>query len=192
MASERILELLRRPSDPDEHDAIRELWKTHSIAEDNRDLPGLLSTLTTDCVYTVAGTGRAVGRARGRLPLLYGASHGVPGHPFRPRLHRDRTAGRLRGGDRQRHTSGTLARARANRREADVAERHLLPVGSGRRALQGRDGLHGPDAAGLSSRRELPHGAPPADNHPQGHPRCPDDTLSANPCRSGAGSVPKA
>ena len=57
MASERILELLRRPSDPDEHDAIRELWKTHSIAEDNRDLPGLISTLTDDCVYTVAGTG---------------------------------------------------------------------------------------------------------------------------------------
>ena len=27
MASERILELLRRPSDPDEHEAIRELWK---------------------------------------------------------------------------------------------------------------------------------------------------------------------
>jgi predicted ester cyclase len=57
MASDRILELLRRPSDADEHEAIRELWKTHSIAEDNRDLPGLLSTLTEDCVYTVAGTG---------------------------------------------------------------------------------------------------------------------------------------
>jgi predicted ester cyclase len=57
MASERILELLRRPSDPGEHDAIRELWKTHSIAEDNRDIAGLLSTLTEDCVYTVAGTG---------------------------------------------------------------------------------------------------------------------------------------
>ena len=57
MASERILELLRRPSSPDEHDEIRELWKTHSIAEDNRDIAGLLSTLTEDCVYTVAGTG---------------------------------------------------------------------------------------------------------------------------------------
>ena len=57
MASERILELLRRPSSPEEHDAIRELWKTHSKAEDNRDIAGLLSTLTQDCVYTVAGTG---------------------------------------------------------------------------------------------------------------------------------------
>jgi predicted ester cyclase len=57
VASERILELLHRPSDPAEHDAIRELWKAHSIAEDNRDLPGLIATLTEDCVYTVAGTG---------------------------------------------------------------------------------------------------------------------------------------
>jgi len=40
VASERILELLHRPADPAEHEAIRELWKAHSIAEDNRDLPG--------------------------------------------------------------------------------------------------------------------------------------------------------
>ena len=57
MASERILELLRRPVDADEHDRIRELWKAHSIAEDNRDLPGLIATLTEDCVYEVMGTG---------------------------------------------------------------------------------------------------------------------------------------
>ena len=40
MASERILELLRRPVDDGEYQEIRELWKTHSMAEDNRDLPG--------------------------------------------------------------------------------------------------------------------------------------------------------
>ena len=57
MASDRILDLLRRPVDPVEVAEIRELWKVHSIAEDNRDLPGLISTLTEDCVYTVAGTG---------------------------------------------------------------------------------------------------------------------------------------
>jgi SnoaL-like domain len=55
MASEQILELLRRPVDVDEYDEIRELWKTHSMAEDNRDLPGLISTLTEDCVYEVRG-----------------------------------------------------------------------------------------------------------------------------------------
>src|SRR5918997_7060500 len=57
MASERILELLRRPVDTDEYTEIRELWKTHSKAEDNRDLAGLISTLTEDCVYEVVGTG---------------------------------------------------------------------------------------------------------------------------------------
>ena len=57
MATDRILDLLRRPVDPDEVAEIRELWKIHSIAEDNRDLPGLISTLTEDCVYSVAGTG---------------------------------------------------------------------------------------------------------------------------------------
>jgi len=56
MASERILELLRQPVDEDEYVEIRELWKAHSIAEDNRDLPGLIATLTEDCVYEVRGT----------------------------------------------------------------------------------------------------------------------------------------
>ena len=55
MASERILELLRRPSDPAEHDAIHDLWKAHSIAEDKRDIAGLIATLTPDCVYEVVG-----------------------------------------------------------------------------------------------------------------------------------------
>src|SRR4026207_2131094 len=57
MASDRILELLRRPVDADEYAEVRELWKTHSIAEDHRDLPGHISTLTEDCVYEVMGTG---------------------------------------------------------------------------------------------------------------------------------------
>jgi predicted ester cyclase len=38
------------------HAEIRELWKRHSIAEDERDLPGLISTLTEDCVYELVGT----------------------------------------------------------------------------------------------------------------------------------------
>ncbi len=57
MADERILELLRRPVDADSYAEIRELWKAHSIAEDNRDLAGLIATLTEDCVYEVRGTG---------------------------------------------------------------------------------------------------------------------------------------
>lgn len=58
MAHEAILELLRRPLDTAEYEQIRELWKRHSIAEDARDIAGLMSTLTEDCVYEVAGAPR--------------------------------------------------------------------------------------------------------------------------------------
>ena len=50
-----VVELIRL--EPTDHDAIRELWKRHSIAEDARDLPGLISTLTPDCVYETVQTG---------------------------------------------------------------------------------------------------------------------------------------
>ena len=59
MADDAILELLRREVTPESYGEIRELWKRHSIAEDNRDLPGLVSTLTEDCVYEIAGTRHA-------------------------------------------------------------------------------------------------------------------------------------
>ena len=52
-----VVELLRRELGPGEYDEIRELWKRHSIAEDERDLPGLISTLTEDCVYELVQTG---------------------------------------------------------------------------------------------------------------------------------------
>src|SRR2546422_4724592 len=50
--------LIRREASTGELDDIRELWKRHSIAEDERDLPGLISTLTPDCVYELAQSGR--------------------------------------------------------------------------------------------------------------------------------------
>ena len=51
MADPAILEVYRREITPELYAEIRELYKTHSIAEDARDLPGLISTLTPDCVY---------------------------------------------------------------------------------------------------------------------------------------------
>lgn len=57
MAHDAILEKLRRPFDPGELQAIRELWKAHSIAEDARDIPGLMATLTGDCVYELVQSG---------------------------------------------------------------------------------------------------------------------------------------
>ena len=47
--------LLSREVTPELYREIRELWKAHSIAEDNRDIAGLIATLTPDCVYEVVG-----------------------------------------------------------------------------------------------------------------------------------------
>src|SRR5436190_1623586 len=45
------------PADPATHRRIRRLWQRHSIAEDRRDIDGLISTLAPECVYTIVGTG---------------------------------------------------------------------------------------------------------------------------------------
>ncbi len=55
---ERVRELLRRRIDPAAYEEIRELWKRHSVAEEKRDLPGLISTLTDNCVYELVQTGQ--------------------------------------------------------------------------------------------------------------------------------------
>jgi predicted ester cyclase len=57
--------LLGRDCDPEEYGRIRDLWKAHSIAEDARDIPGLLATLTEDCVYEVVPTGHSWHRHEG-------------------------------------------------------------------------------------------------------------------------------
>ena len=59
---------------------------------------------------------RALGGARRRGALLHRAPDRLPRHPLRPRLHRDRAAGRLRGGRRDGDARGSLARPRADRR----------------------------------------------------------------------------
>jgi ketosteroid isomerase-like protein len=52
-----IVKQLRLQPNPEEHRAIRRLWIAHSTAEEARDIPGLMATLTEDCVYTVLNTG---------------------------------------------------------------------------------------------------------------------------------------
>lgn len=61
---DRVLELYRRALPDGGYDEIRELYKAHSIAEDERSIDGLLATLTDDCVYELAQSGhRWVGHA---------------------------------------------------------------------------------------------------------------------------------
>jgi len=52
-----VVRQLRRKMDSGEYRAIRQLWINHSSAEDSRDIPGLMATLTEDCVYTVVNHG---------------------------------------------------------------------------------------------------------------------------------------
>jgi len=52
-----VRERLGWKSEPDEVRRIRRLWQQHSIAEDRRDIDGLIATLSPDCVYEIAGSG---------------------------------------------------------------------------------------------------------------------------------------
>jgi predicted ester cyclase len=54
---DRVRERLGWPAEPAMQRRIRRLWQRHSIAEDRRDIDGLISTLVPDCVYQIAGTG---------------------------------------------------------------------------------------------------------------------------------------
>jgi predicted ester cyclase len=49
---------LARGFDPAELRRIKRLWVRHSIAEDRRDIDGLIDTLAPDCVYELVSTGR--------------------------------------------------------------------------------------------------------------------------------------
>jgi predicted ester cyclase len=47
-----------RPFEPAELRRIKRLWVRHSIAEDRRDIDGLVATLASDCVYEIVTTGQ--------------------------------------------------------------------------------------------------------------------------------------
>jgi predicted ester cyclase len=52
-----VRERLARPFDAAEQRRIKRLWVRHSIAEDRRDIDGLIATLAPECVYELVGTG---------------------------------------------------------------------------------------------------------------------------------------
>ena len=53
-----IQALLGRDFDRAELRRIKRLWVRHSIAEDRRDIDGLIATLAQDCVYEIVVTGQ--------------------------------------------------------------------------------------------------------------------------------------
>ena len=52
-----VKERLAFPFDAAEQRRIKRLWVRHSIAEDRRDIDGLIATLAPECVYEIVGTG---------------------------------------------------------------------------------------------------------------------------------------
>jgi SnoaL-like protein len=77
-----VRDLIRRELDQAEYGAIRELWKRHSIAEDERDLPGLISTLTEDCVYALPQTGHVWNGHKGAVRFYGGLLTAFPDIDF--------------------------------------------------------------------------------------------------------------
>ncbi len=113
-----MLEVYRREITPELYRDIRELYKTHSIAEDARDLPGLISTLTPDCVYELVQTGHRWEGHDGATRFYTELLTAFPDIRVQPDRHRDRAAGRLRGGERVGDPAGAVARRAADRAAA--------------------------------------------------------------------------
>ena len=55
---ETVQARLGRDFDRAELRRIKRLWVRHSIAEDRRDIDGLIATLAPDCVYEIVPTGQ--------------------------------------------------------------------------------------------------------------------------------------
>ena len=137
-AHDAVVELLRRDLDQAEYDEIRELWKAHSIAEDNRDLPGLIATLTDDCVYELVQTGERWEGHEGAARFYTQLLTAFPDVKF---MLTDIVIG-PQGVVEQADVEATFAAEwlgqRADRRAGRVEGRDLLPLGPRAAAVQGR------------------------------------------------------
>jgi predicted ester cyclase len=56
--TDTVQDRLRRGFEPAALRRIKRLWVRHSIAEERRDIDGLVATLTADCVYEIVPTGQ--------------------------------------------------------------------------------------------------------------------------------------
>ena len=166
---------LARGFDPAELRRIKRLWVRHSIAEDRRDIDGLIATLAPECVYEIVVTGqRWEGHdgARAFYTELFGA---FPDNAF--------ALSEIVVGPQGVFEVATLTGTNQGPWAGDAAIRtggqprgpHLLPVGSGdgavprgahlvrprsdRRLTGG--GRTGPGVAGIGRHRH--HRAQPAD-----------------------------
>lgn len=71
-----------RPFDTKEYNEIKELWLDHIAAEHRGDIPGLLATLTEDCVYTILNNGKVWNGHDGARQFYEGFLAGFPENCF--------------------------------------------------------------------------------------------------------------
>ena len=107
-----------------------------------RDLPGLISTLTPDCVYELVQSGHRWEGHEGAARFYTGLLTAFPDIRFDLTEHRHRAAGRLRGGRRHRHLRGAVARHAADRRAARVEGRRSGSRGTDERRLFGGERVY--------------------------------------------------
>ena len=140
---------LARRFDPDELRAIKRLWVRHSIAEDARDIDGLVATLAEDCAYELDPDRPALGRPRRGPGVLHGAVRGVPGQPVRAERDRRRAPGRVRGGATDRHEPGAVGRRPGVGTPGLARGADPVPVGPGRPPVRRRADLVRPGRRAL-------------------------------------------
>ena len=71
-----------QPFDKEEYDRIKELWLDHISAEHAGDIPGLMATLTDDCVYTMLNNGKTWHGHEGATKFYEGFLTGFPENCF--------------------------------------------------------------------------------------------------------------
>ena len=76
-------EMLNKELDLEEYKEIKNLWKAHSIAEDNRDIDGLMATLTDDCRYEIPQVGKTYYNKEGATQFYHDLLGAFPDIDFR-------------------------------------------------------------------------------------------------------------
>ena len=76
-------EMLNKELNLEEYEEIKKLWKAHSIAEDNRDIDGLMATLTDDCRYEIPQVGKTYYNKEGATQFYYDLLGAFPDIDFR-------------------------------------------------------------------------------------------------------------
>ena len=76
-------EMLNKELDLKEYEEIKNLWKAHSIAEDNRDIDGLMATLTADCRYEIPQVGKTYYNKEGATQFYHDLLGAFPDIDFR-------------------------------------------------------------------------------------------------------------